>query len=177
MVHNFSLSQQMWLACRPWNALCQQQGDNLDSTWFHVWGRSVLSGRKLKRNVSHVAFGLLVSICHNARLLPCWRIFFRDMLSPFTCVTSNTGGGGGKELPQNKNLPEEVKVDGGVFGLDECPEAPKEVRSLQWDTIDVRCDIATWDTECDQRYTRCECVCRQFSSHQSKLVDLYIERL
>lgn len=29
------------------------------------------------------------------------------------------------------NLPEEVKVDGGVFGLDECPETPKEVRSLE----------------------------------------------
>lgn len=29
------------------------------------------------------------------------------------------------------HLPQEVKIDGGVFGLDESPETPKEVRSLE----------------------------------------------
>lgn len=77
------------------------------------------------------------------------------------------------------NLPKEVKADGGVFGLDQSPEPPEEVRSLVRKTSgesNVRQCKFGKNTDGRSRWSwRCGCVC--VSSHQGKLVDLHVECL
>lgn len=67
----------------------------------------------------------------------------------------------------HSDSPQEVKVNFGVFGLDESPKAPKEVWSLQKSSNRCR--------ECVAVTVKCVCVC--VFAHQSKLVDLYVESL
>lgn len=64
--------------------------------------------------------------------------FSSDTVGPITSVISYAGSthSAGSLTHSHSDLPEEVKVDGGVFGLDERPETPKEVRSLKREKLD-----------------------------------------
>lgn len=72
-------------------------------------------------------------LLHHADGLTIWNIMFK--------VTTHT----------HSDSPQEVKVNFGVFGLDESPKAPKEVWSLQKSSNRCR--------ECVAVTVKCVCVC------------------